>query len=132
MHTHRKMSAWLAMAVIALGLSSAAMADDLQPPPYRGQPNSTYAHFVYQDIAGLQLVGFNQPGGGDPPYTDDPDGTGPIQAGGGAQIIFHQPITPEGDIYDIYVAMSWIASPTRSSTSRSPTSPPRKSPVRAA
>lgn len=103
MHTHGKMFAWLAVAVIAVGFSSAAMADDLQPPPYRGQPNSTLVHYIYDQIQGLQLIGFDQPGGGFPPYTGDPDGAGPIQPGGAPQIILDQPITPEGHIYEIYV-----------------------------
>ena len=85
---------------------SAAVADDLMPPDFRGQPNSAFAEFQggSDPTQPLELAGSDFPGGGFPRYMDDPDGaTGPIQPGGTPQITRVQPITPYGEIIDFFM-----------------------------
>ncbi len=96
----------LLVLVAAALLSSIAVADDLQPPPWRGEPNTAFVEWQRQPGPTGQLVITQEayPDGGFPLFVGDPDGgSGPIQPGGNAQIIGIQPITPNGAIYDIYV-----------------------------
>jgi hypothetical protein len=90
----------------ALFVCAAASADDLMPAPYRGLPNSFFAEFDRGDPIGpLEKVGEFFGPGGFPPYQGDPDGpSGPVQPGGGAQIIGMMQFTqPDGQKYDIFV-----------------------------
>ncbi|MFN3165928.1 MAG: PEP-CTERM sorting domain-containing protein [Phycisphaeraceae bacterium] len=76
------------------------------PAPYRGQPNSFTTEFDRSDpIAPLEKIGESFGPGGFPPYQGDPDGpSGPVQPGGGAQIIGMMQFTqPDGQKYDIFV-----------------------------
>lgn len=94
------------LAAALMLIAAPGYADDLMPPPFRGQPNSIFVEFDRADaISPLERIGQQVAPNSFPLYTGDPDGpTGPIQPGGDAQIIGMMQFTmPDGEKYDIYV-----------------------------
>lgn len=78
-----------ALTVLALS-APAVLADDLFPPPWRGNPGTTFQHW-----------GFDQPGGGPPDHgVNNPFGTPLFTPGNGAG---WDPVDPSGQRTGTYV-----------------------------
>ncbi len=61
----------IGVLVAVLAVAGTALADDLNPPPWRGDPGSTFQHWTFDtDVTGLSSI--------PPDYIDNPYGTATI------------------------------------------------------